>query len=74
MTTERKKALKAFIIKWELLYHGVIALAYLIATVVTIIALPNPSPTFIAVLLLVTGILTGLAGMAAAIKSDDTLK
>ncbi len=72
MTTQTKKVLKRFVIRWELhLYVGA-AIVYLAAVPTLVFVFPDVSNLWVSIFILISGLLNTLAATASAIKSNDT--
>jgi hypothetical protein len=72
MTTEQKRKVKRFIIRWELAWYVVTGALYALALAMTWALFPNVSNLTLQLTLLFTGLTATIASAASAIKSSDT--
>ena len=72
MTTERKKALKRFIIRWEMRWYAITAVLFVACIVLLYVGAPTISTTTLAAIQLFCGLTATIAAAASSIKSNDT--
>ena len=72
MTGPRKRALKRFVMRWEVPFYIFAAACYTGVVPLLVFAFPDVSNLWVSIFVLVSGLFSTIGACASALKSNDT--